>query len=84
MPLEEEKFDVRVLSTPRTTPHGEDFAPALSRVFGIEPWMAERVAREAPVLVKRGVSLEVAEHLRATLEDLPATLAELENGPLEV
>src|SRR5271154_4459409 len=72
MPLEEERFDVWVRWVPARTPQGEEFALALARVFAVELWMAEHVARQAPMVVKRGVDRTVAESMRDVLELLGA------------
>jgi hypothetical protein len=72
MASEYERFDVWVRSVPARTPQGAEFASALARVFGVELWMAEHIAQNAPTFVKRGVSLEVADSMSYTLERLGA------------
>jgi hypothetical protein len=63
---------VRVISVPRATPSGEPFNDALARLFGVDASVAERIAREAPVVVKRGVARDVAEPLRQKIASLGA------------
>jgi hypothetical protein len=80
MSLETEKFDVWVTTAPLVTPQGEKFAPTLARVFGVSLEVAERVAREAPVPVKRGISFEDAAIFRRTLESVGASVEILAAG----
>lgn len=72
MTPEYERFDVWVRSVPIRTPQGVEFATALARVFGVELWMAEHIARNAPAFVKRGVPLDVADRVSDVLERLGA------------
>ena len=79
-PSQSPTFDVRVLQAPPVTPQGERFATALGRAFGVDVAMAERVVRDAPIIVKRGVSVAVANRVRQTLEILGAVVEVTEAG----
>ncbi|HEY2511625.1 MAG TPA: hypothetical protein VGI39_12240 [Polyangiaceae bacterium] len=79
-PFQGPKFDVRVISAPAITPQGERFSTALGRAFGVDLAMAERVVRDAPITVKRGVSAAVANRVRQTLEILGAVIEVTEAG----
>ena len=79
-PSQSPTFDVRVLRAPAVTPQGERFATALGRAFGVDVAMAERVVRDAPITVKRGVSGAVANRVRQTLEILGAVVEVTEAG----
>jgi hypothetical protein len=72
MAPDNELFDVRVRFVPVRTPEGEEFAPALARVFRVELWMAEHLVQHAPIFVKRRVPFEVAGRLCEALERLGA------------
>jgi hypothetical protein len=69
-----ELFDVVVRTVPTIALDGTPFVPALAQAFGIDPAMAARVAREAPVVVKRAVTREAAAGMERVLTKLGATV----------
>jgi hypothetical protein len=68
----EKRFDVKITAIPPATPAGEAFAIALARAFGVQLWQAEQIARDVPMVVKRGVTLPIAQKLLALLTSLGA------------
>lgn len=65
-------MDVLVTSVPAMTPDGEPFVPALARAFGVDVPVAERIAQKAPLVVKRLVTADIAEAMKASLVSLGA------------
>ncbi len=77
-------LDLVVKSAPHTTPEGEPFIDALAKAFGIDVAVAERVACEAPVVVKRAVERGVAEGMRDVLRALGAEADVVPTNPREL